>query len=461
MVAGGDERARDPQMAGDFEVVERVAHEENFGGREAEPADEFTPEREFRVRVNVIETGNVIEVRRESEVRDDLVEGCVAIGGEDRLAEPGGVDSREHRGGVGMELGFEATRIVARDEFRAKFFKTIARRIEAEPFIVSAHGKIEERVVATAIEQGQGATGEHGVHHVDAEIQIVEERAVPIPDDVAIRSAGHTEKTLWTAACGPRNLHLMSVAPSPAARRWKCVCAYDGAAFSGWQCQEDGKGIQDVIQARLAQILQAKVRIEASGRTDAGVHARAQVFHFDAEWRHGTDKLCAALSSCLPDAIQIISVRPAAADFHARFSAKGKRYVYHLHLGDTDPFKRPYCWMLFRPIDLVAMRAAAALLVGKKDFRAFSAFNGFEREDTVRHVRRLDLVRRGKNIRVICEGDGFLYKMVRSLVGALVKVGEGRASLDDVRAILASRKRTEAVYTAPPQGLFLERVFYR
>jgi tRNA pseudouridine38-40 synthase len=268
-------------------------------------------------------------------------------------------------------------------------------------------------------------------------------------------------KTLWTAARGPRNLRLMSAAKPPEVRRWKCLCAYDGAAFSGWQCQEDGKGIQDVIEARLAQILGEKVRIEASGRTDAGVHARAQVFHFDAEWRHGSEKFLAALSSCLPDALQIISLRPVAADFHARFSATGKRYVYHLHLGDADPFTRPYCWAVFRPLDLDGMRAAAAILVGRQDFRAFTALNGPARENTMRHVRRLDLVRRGKHVRIIVEGDGFLYKMVRSLAGALVSVGIGRTSLEDLRKILASRKRTAAVLTAPPQGLFLEKVFYR
>jgi tRNA pseudouridine38-40 synthase len=253
----------------------------------------------------------------------------------------------------------------------------------------------------------------------------------------------------------------VSARPPPPVRRWKCVCAYDGAAFSGWQCQEDGKGIQDVIEARLAQILETRVRIEASGRTDAGVHARAQVFHFDAAWRHGAEKFLAALRSCLPAALQIISLRPAAADFHARFSATGKRYVYHVHLGDADPFTRPYCWPVFWPLDVAAMRAAAAVLVGRQDFRAFTALNGPAKENTVRHIRRLDVVRRGRHVRIIVEGDGFLYKMVRSIAGALVKVGEGRSSPEEVRAILAAKQRTAAVLTAPPQGLFLEKVFYR
>lgn len=253
----------------------------------------------------------------------------------------------------------------------------------------------------------------------------------------------------------------MSVVTPAQTRRWKCVCAYDGAAFIGWQSQSERRGVQDILEARLAQILEKPVRIEGSGRTDAGVHARAQVFHFDAEWRHGPEKFLAALRACLPDALQIISLRATAADFHARFSAKGKRYVYHIHLGDADPFTRPYVWPVFRPLDLAAMRATAAVLVGQHDFRAFSALNGPERENTVRDLRRLDVVQRGKRIRITAEANGFLYKMVRSLAGVLVSAGEGRVSPNEVRAMLTTRKRAVVVLTAPPQGLFLEKVFYR
>ena len=244
-------------------------------------------------------------------------------------------------------------------------------------------------------------------------------------------------------------------------RRWKCVCAYDGGAFAGWQSQTGGRAIQDVIERRLAEIFKTQVRIHGSGRTDSGVHAHAQVFHFDAEWRHGLDQLLAAFRTGLPEAIQIKSVRPAAADFHARFQATGKRYVYHVHLGDADPFTRPYCWIFFKPLDFSAMQAAAAVLQGKHDFRAFTALNGTTPEVTVRDLRRLDVVRRGRHIRITAEADGFLYKMVRSLVGALLAAGEGKLTAAQVRAILASRTRTAAVKTAPPQGLFLEKVFYR
>ena len=243
-------------------------------------------------------------------------------------------------------------------------------------------------------------------------------------------------------------------------RRWKCICAYDGGAFAGWQSQAGVSGIQDVIETRLAELFKTPVRIYGSGRTDAGVHARAQVFHFDAEWKHPPAKLRVAIASGVPDEIQIKSVSPAAADFHARFSATGKRYVYHLHAGDADPFTRPFCWQILKPLDLSAMEAAAAVLRGSHDFRSFAADNGKVVEDTVRDLRRLDIVRRGRTIRVTAEANGFLYKMVRSLVGALVSVGEGGLTPAQIRALLAARVRTAAVKTAPPQGLFLEKVFY-
>lgn len=246
----------------------------------------------------------------------------------------------------------------------------------------------------------------------------------------------------------------------PPNRRWKCTCAYDGTTFAGWQSQAGGTAIQDVIEARLAQIFRTQVRIHGSGRTDAGVHAREQVFHFDAEWKHDPAKLLAAMRVGLPPGIQIRTVRAVRADFHARFSASGKRYEYHVHLGDADPFARPYCWSLFRPLDLAAMQQAAAVLRGEHDFRAFTALNGPEREDTVRDLRRLEITRRGRDVRIRAEANGFLYKMVRSLAGVLVAVGEGRLTVAQVRTILESRERTPLVQTAPPQGLFLVKVFY-
>jgi tRNA pseudouridine38-40 synthase len=251
--------------------------------------------------------------------------------------------------------------------------------------------------------------------------------------------------------------------PPPDPSRWKCTVAYDGTHFAGWQIQPNAETVQSVIERRLAEVLKTPVDITGSGRTDSGVHARGQVFHFDARWPHAPAKLLTALRIGLPPTIQILSARRVPATFHARFSAKGKIYHYDLcHGGYADPFAQAYTWSMPRTLDVDAMRAAAALLVGTHDFRAFTAMpgNGVEKEDTVRTVKRLDLVARGRRLRIAAEGNGFLYKMVRSLTGALVDVGLGRITPDDIADILASRTRTERVFTAPPQGLCLVKVFY-
>jgi tRNA pseudouridine38-40 synthase len=243
-------------------------------------------------------------------------------------------------------------------------------------------------------------------------------------------------------------------------QRWKCIVAYDGTSFHGWQSQEGGNTVQDLIEARLRAVCGHAIRIHSSGRTDSGVHAHAQVFHFDAAWRHGADKLRKALQTTLPRSILLKSVRATRPDFHARFDAKGKIYRYHVHLGDADPFGINYCWSLGRPLDWKAVQATARLLRGKHDFWAFSGENDRTYETTVRHLRRLDVRRRGKRVTFTFEADGFLYKMARSLAGALVNAGLGKLAPADVAALLKTRQRIAGVVTAPPQGLFLVKVLY-
>ena len=247
-------------------------------------------------------------------------------------------------------------------------------------------------------------------------------------------------------------------------KRWKCICAYDGTGFSGWQSQPRGDAVQDSIEARLAEIAGVKTRIHGSGRTDAGVHALGQVFHFDAAWKHGADRLTAALQHGLPPSIQIVSTKAVPVDFHARFSATGKVYEYHLRKGGADPFTRAFVWAIPRPLDTARMRAAARVLVGRRDFKAFSAFNGEEpgeAADTVRDLRRLDVIERGRAIKVVAQADGFLYKMVRTLVGALVAAGEGKMTPEEISGYLETGVRTARIQTCPPHGLFLKRVLYR
>jgi tRNA pseudouridine38-40 synthase len=249
--------------------------------------------------------------------------------------------------------------------------------------------------------------------------------------------------------------------PRPGETRWKCLCAFDGGFFKGWQSQAGGGTVQDVIEAALGQILGRPVRIHGSSRTDSGVHARAMVFHFDAAWKPPAKRLEAALRTKLPPTIRVSPVRLAPPDFHARFAAVSKLYRYYIYQGWPDPFSVNYCWSVPRPLDLEAMAAAARVLEGRHDFTSFSALSGREMETPVRDLMELSVRRTGRRIVITAEADGFLYKMVRSLVGAMVNAGSGKLTTTQVQEILQARRRTARVATAPAHGLFLEKVFYR
>ena len=244
--------------------------------------------------------------------------------------------------------------------------------------------------------------------------------------------------------------------------RWKCTCAYDGTDFDGWQRQPSGGAVQNHIEAALTQVFDLPLQLHGSGRTDAGVHARGQCFHFDAEWLHKPEKLVRALHSILPTSIRIKSVNSVSDDFHARFSVSGKRYLYNYYLGRADPVDDRYVWACRAlPLDLMEMQVAADRLLGTHDFSAYSATHGKENDpNPVKTVSRLQLKQRGKFIRLDAEGSGFLYRMVRSIAGALYAVGRGRLTPDDIAEILESKKRTHRIVTAPAKGLFLDKVFY-
>ena len=250
-------------------------------------------------------------------------------------------------------------------------------------------------------------------------------------------------------------------------QRYACTCAYDGTDFSGWQVQPGARTVQEVIETRLASVLETPTRIHASGRTDTGVHARGQVFHFDAAWTHAPENLHRALQSGLPSAIAIRSLTPVEDDFHARFSATGKRYVYRIALGKADPFTVRYTWAARSELDATAMQAAGTKLLGTHDFAPFAAKRHNESDDnTIRTLRRLDVTpmhtptAETAELHITAEANGFLYKMVRGLVGALVSVGRGQLKPEQLGEILAGGLRTHRIETAPPQGLCLEEVFY-
>jgi len=209
------------------------------------------------------------------------------------------------------------------------------------------------------------------------------------------------------------------------------MCVPTTAPFNGWQSQPGGNGIQDIIEARLAQVFGHAVRIHASGRTDAGVHARAQVFHFDAAWRHepGTIAGGDAGDAATGDPDRECAAR--GADVSRAVFGNRENHAYHLHLGDADPFTRPYSWPIFKPLDVAAMEAVAAELRGRHDFKAFAAFNGVEMEDTVRDLRRLEIKRRARTSRSQPKRTGFSIRWCgASRVRWLRRRGEADAGAD-------------------------------
>jgi len=244
-------------------------------------------------------------------------------------------------------------------------------------------------------------------------------------------------------------------------RTYKLTVAYDGEAYGGWQRQPNAKSVQELLEDVLAKVHGSRFTVHGSGRTDAGVHARAQVAHVALDTQHTPEVLRRALNANLPEDIRVTGVRKVPADFHARFSAKGKEYRYQIDTGAVaDPFLRRYAWHHPRPLDVSAMRRGAKLIVGRHDFSALSANPMREIDTPVRHVTKLTITRRGNLLTITARANGFLYKMVRSITGALVKVGEGRMTVEDLRAVIAGKKRTALVETAPAHGLFLWRVFY-
>lgn len=252
---------------------------------------------------------------------------------------------------------------------------------------------------------------------------------------------------------------------SPDKLKFKLTIAYDGTNYAGWQAQKTGVGVQQRIEEALKKLFPGVERIHSSSRTDTGVHALGMVAHVEiprAEFRMTTAKLALALNAHLPEDIRVTSAQRCRADFHARFDAAGKQYRYFVwnHTA-MNPLLRRQAWQVPRKLDLKAMRAAAKLFIGTHDFKSFAATRNYEAETTVRRLGRCDVKRSGALLTFIIEGDGFLYKMCRGIVGTLVQVGEAKIAAGDIQKILASKDRRVAGMTAPAQGLVLWRVFYR
>jgi tRNA pseudouridine38-40 synthase len=247
-------------------------------------------------------------------------------------------------------------------------------------------------------------------------------------------------------------------------RTFKLTLAYDGTAYAGWQMQPAKPTIQAALEAALTKITGETIRAAASGRTDAGVHALEQVVSFKSATPLSPDTLRNALNAELPRDMAALAVERAADDFHARSDAIRKRYRYQIHDGDVpDVFHRPYCWHYRQALDADAMGRAAQAFVGTHDFRSFE-YRWPQRSSSVRTIYEAS-VRRGPGLHGMITfevaGNGFLYNMVRALVGTLVEVGRGTKPESWPAEVVAAGDRRAAGMTAPAQGLFLVRVDYR
>lgn len=243
--------------------------------------------------------------------------------------------------------------------------------------------------------------------------------------------------------------------------RYRMTIAYDGTAYAGWQVQPDARTLQGEVERHLSAITREPVRAHSSGRTDTGVHARGQVAHFEVETQIDPRRVLLGLNGLLDADIRILDLQSAADDFDARRSATGKQYRYFIWDGRiVPPWLRLYRAHAKKRLNVEAMQAAADRLVGRNDFAAFSANPNREVESTVRDLRRLQIHRAGDDVIIEAEGEGFLYKMVRSLAGFLIRVGHGDQNPEDAGEILASKVRTARVPTARPEGLFLWEVYY-
>jgi len=249
-------------------------------------------------------------------------------------------------------------------------------------------------------------------------------------------------------------------------RNLKVMLSYDGSEFSGWQVQPDTVTVQGTLASAIGRITGEKVLPQGSGRTDAGVHALAQVMTFVTESSVPTENFVKALNDILPAAVRVLEVAEMPPEFHARHSARAKTYRYRIYRGAIcPPFLARYVWHYPYPLDEGAMVSAGVLVVGEHDFTSFAAVDPERGRDdepvlNVRTIFASAWERAGEELVYTVRGSGFLHHMVRNLVGTFILVGKGTLRVDDVTRILGARNRSEAGPTAPASGLYLANVEY-
>lgn len=243
-------------------------------------------------------------------------------------------------------------------------------------------------------------------------------------------------------------------------KRIKLTVAYDGTDYCGWQIQPNGITVEEVLNRNLSELTGEEITVIGASRTDSGVHAQGNVAVFDSDTTIPPERIAYAVNRKLPEDIVVIRSEEVPGDWHPRYQETEKTYEYHiLNREMPDPVRRRDTYFVSYPLDLEAMRHAAAYLKGEHDFRSFCNIHT-DVQDTVRTIYDLDIIRSGDLVTVRIRGNGFLYNMVRIIVGTLVRVGRGFYSPGQVKEILEAKERTSAGVTAPPQGLVLVKIDY-
>ena len=244
-------------------------------------------------------------------------------------------------------------------------------------------------------------------------------------------------------------------------RRLKLIVAYVGTPFAGWQSQSHRNTVQDHLERAFESVTGGVVRVHGAGRTDAGVHALAQCAHVDVLKFLAADRWIKALNASLPPAIRVFSCRYVSKDFHARLSAKGKIYRYRIWTAPVlPPFEYGRAWHVARPLNLKILKSAAKHFVGRHDFVSFAAKRGKPEKSTVRTINSVRVRQKGPCVTIEFDGNGFLYKMVRLMVGTLVKCALGKMRIEEITSRLHSGEVGSARFAAPAEGLYLVRVRY-
>jgi tRNA pseudouridine38-40 synthase len=245
-------------------------------------------------------------------------------------------------------------------------------------------------------------------------------------------------------------------------QRLKLTVAYDGAAFAGWQSQSHRNTVQDKLEHAFQKISGTRLRVHGAGRTDAGVHALAQCAHVDLpDRRLSLERWTSALNAVLPPAIRVLRCQYVSQNFHARFSATGKLYRYRIWAGPIlPPLELGRAWHIHAPLDVNLLKSAGEKFVGTHDFAAFAVNRGEKEKDTTRTIWSVQIRRRGPRIVIEIAGDGFLYKMVRLIVGAMTRVAVNKMNVDEIATRLKSGRADGSRFVAPAEGLYLVKIWY-